>query len=54
MYFNQPNYHTYPYKCTVKQFRSVQITANVLSFLSVLLKGICCGNPFELHQHMLL
>ena len=26
----RPNYHTYPYKCTVKQFHSLQITARVL------------------------
>ena len=39
-YFIQPNNHTYPYKRTVKQFRSHHITASV---------GICCGYPFELH-----
>ena len=26
---NQPDYHTYPCKCTVKQFGSLQITAHV-------------------------
>ena len=26
-----PNYHTYPYKLTIKQFRSLQITVSVLS-----------------------
>ena len=29
-YRSQPNYHTYPYKRTVKQFRSLQITDRVL------------------------
>ena len=28
----RPNYRTYPYKRTVKQFRSLQITATVLFF----------------------
>ena len=28
-YSIQPNYHTYPYKRTVKQFRSLQITTCV-------------------------
>ena len=30
MYRIWPNYRTYPYKRTVKQFRSIQITASVL------------------------
>ena len=30
MYHIRPNYRTYPYKRTVKQFRSLQITASVL------------------------
>ena len=29
-YYIQPNYHVYPYKCSVKQFYSLQITASVL------------------------
>ena len=43
------NYRTYPYKCIVKQFRSLQITASVL-FCLLLYKGICYGHSFELHQ----
>ena len=38
----RPNYRTYPYKHTVKKFRSLQITASVL-FSLLLYKGICCG-----------
>ena len=45
----RPNYCTYPYKRTVKQFRSLQNTASVL--LSACWKRhMCCGNPFELHR----
>ena len=43
LYRIRPNYCTYPYKRTVKQFRSLQITA------SVLFEGKSCGYPFELH-----
>ena len=44
------NYRTYPYKRTVKKFRSLQITASVI-FLYFFLKAcICCGYSFELHQ----
>ena len=45
----QSNYGTYPYKYTVKQFRSLQITTLVL-FCQLLYTGICCGYPFELHR----
>ena len=37
------NYHTYPYKHTVKQFCSLQITFRLLLY-----KGICCGYPLDL------
>ena len=43
------NYRTYPYKRTVKKFRSLQITASVL-FSLLLYKGICCGYSFKLHR----
>ena len=32
----RPNYRTYPYKRTVKKFRSLQITASVLFFFTSL------------------
>ena len=31
----RPNYHTYPYKCTVKQFHSLQITASALFVINL-------------------
>ena len=37
IYCIRPNYHTYSYKCTVKQFRSLQITASVL-FVYIFIK----------------
>ena len=43
------NYHTYPYRCTDKQFHSLQITASV-HFVYFFYKSICYGYPFELHQ----
>ena len=46
-----PNYRTYPYKRTVKKFRSLQITTSVL-FSLLLYRGICCGYPFELHRQV--
>ena len=47
----RPNYRTYPYKRTVKKFRSLQITTSVL-FSLLLYKGICCGYSFELHRQV--
>ena len=47
----RPNYRTYPYKHTVKKFRSLQITTSVL-FSLLLYKGICCGYSFELHRQV--
>ena len=47
-YHIQPNYHTYHYKRTVKQFSSFQITDSVLFYL--LYKGMSCGYSFELHR----
>ena len=41
-YHNQPNYRTYPYKHTVKQFRSLQITTSVL-FSLLFLKPYVVG-----------
>ena len=38
----QPNYRTYPYKRTVKQFRSLQITARVL-FVYFFVKAYVVG-----------
>ena len=45
----QSNYHTYPYKRTVKQFRSRQITASVL-FVYFFIKAYVVGYSFELHR----
>ena len=50
-YHIRPNYRTYPYKRTVKKFRSLQITTSVL-FSLLLYKGICCGYSFELHRQV--
>ena len=41
IYLIWPNYHTYSYKRTVKQFRSLKITAHVLVVLGVV--GWCEG-----------
>ena len=49
IYSIRPNYRTYPYKGTVKQFLSLQVTASVL-FCLLFYKGICCRYPFDLHQ----
>ena len=38
----RPNYRTYPYKRTVKKFRSLQITASVI-FLYFFLKAYVVG-----------
>ena len=40
----RPNYRTYPYKRTVKQYYSKYI------FSLLLYKGICCWYSFELHR----
>ena len=59
-YHIQPNYHTYPYKCTVKQFHSLQITACVLFvyfYIKTYIVGThlnCIGNSNEYPQHKLL
>ena len=50
----RPNYRTYPYMPTVKQFRSLQITAIALICL-LLYKGICCQddlNCIDLSMHL--
>ena len=47
VYCIRSNYRTYPYKRTVKQFRTLRITASVL--FGYFFIGICCGYPFELH-----
>ena len=47
----RPYYRTYPYKCTVKKFRSLQITTSVV-FSLLLYKGICCGYSSELHRQV--
>ena len=41
-----PNYRTYPYKRTVKQFRSHQITGSVL-FVYFLIKAYVMGTPLN-------
>ena len=41
-YHIQPNYHTYPSKCTVKQFHILQITASVL-FVYFFIKAYIVG-----------
>ena len=43
----QPNYHTYPYKHTFKQFCGIQITASVL-YVCFFIKAYV-GYPFELN-----
>ena len=53
-HYIQPNYRTYPYKCTVKQSHSLKITAHLL-FVYFFIKanvdkGIYCEYPFELHR----
>ena len=48
----RPNYRTYTYKHSVKQFRSLQITASQCTFCLFLYKRICCGYPFELHRQV--
>ena len=48
-YHTQPHYHTYSYKRTVKQFRSLQITASIL-FVYFFITALCNGHPFELHR----
>ena len=64
-YRTRPNYCTYLYKGTVKQFRSRHADNSWWTFY-LLYTGICCGYPFDLHrlsfwcnsneypQHMLL
>ena len=48
-YCIRPNYCTYSYKRTVRQFRSLRITASVL-FVHFFIKALlCCGYQFELH-----
>ena len=42
MYRIQPDYCTYPYKLTVKQFRSLQITSSVL-FVYFFIKAYIVG-----------
>ena len=51
VYRIRPNYRTVPYKRTVKQFRSLQVTADVFVYL-LLYKSICCGYSFELPQQV--
>ena len=50
----QTNYHTYPFKHTFKEFRSLHFRFSPCTFYLHLYKGIFCGNPFELPWHMLL
>ena len=54
-------YHSYPYKRTVKQFRSLQITGHVSTSLSkhimvvlIWIASTSWGNSNEYQQHMLL
>ena len=42
----RPNYRTYPYKRTVKKFRSPQITDSVI-FLYFFLKAYVVGTPLN-------
>ena len=45
-YHIQPNYHTYPYKHTVKEFWSLQITASV--FVHFVLRVYVVGTHLNL------
>ena len=51
IYRIRSNYRTYPYKRTVKKFRSLQITASVI-FLYFFLKAYVVCNSNECPQHM--
>ena len=42
----RPNYRTYPYKRTVKQFRSLQITASVI-FVYFFVKAYVVGTHWN-------
>ena len=43
-YCIRPNYHTYPYKRTVKRFRSLQITIHVIYLF---IKAYVVGTHFK-------
>ena len=47
IYRIRPNYRTYPYKRTVKQFHSLQITASVFLSTSFFLKVYVVGTHFN-------
>ena len=49
------NYHTYPYKCTVKRFHILQITASVTLLFVYFIKAYVDLNCIDFYpQHMLL
>ena len=58
IYHILPNYRTYPYKHTIKQFLRLKIAVcNIIYFIIAYVVGThlnCLGNSNEYPQHMLL